>query len=382
MTPLLPAAQQRRRGLAGRRLLIVTSILLMATGSGCFFNRTLKPSSLPRHFAAKPTQNAKTIDLSNLATNTTSDETIVPGDVLEVAIAAGLGVKDTVELSTRVDERGYAELPIVGQVHLAGLELDAAESAISTRSIQAGVYVSPHVTVTMKQPKMLRVTVAGAVKEPGTYELRPGSSDLLHALVVAGSLDDDAGVNVEIRQPGLARPGRTAAPLIAEREDSDSSDVSQVGYEADATPVSSSEPLKVNLASLERGSGDKYRLSDGAVVYVERRDPAPISIGGLVRKADRYEYPVGENLYLLDAISMAGGERSAVADKVFVIREVDRNGEKERGVIQVSLTKAKHDEVENILLMPGDVVTVEKTIGTVLLDTIQKVGFGVNAAVF
>lgn len=377
-TDRISAGASRGTGHAFILALLVANVFAC---SGCL-HRTLKPVSLPRHLVAKTTHNAKTIDLSQLASDTTSEEIIVPGDVLEVSIAAGLATKDTVEISTRVDEQGYAELPQIGKVNLSGLELDAAESTISTRSIQQGIYRAPHVTVTMKQPKMVRVTVTGAVDKPGTYELRPGSSDLLHALVVAGSLADDAGTNVEIRQPGVALPGKTTAPLVAGVENNGSG-TELVNHEViDADPVSSSGLIKVDLTSLGRSRSTRQRLRDGAIVYVERRDPAPISIGGLVRRADRYDYPVGENLHLLDAISMAGGESNAVADKVFVIREVEHGGRHQREVIQVSLTKAKHNEIDNILLAPGDVVTVEKTVGTVLLEAVKSVGFGVSAGLF
>lgn len=326
--------------------------------------------------------NAQTVDLSKLATNTISEDTIVPGDVIEVAIAAGLGTDDTVELTTRVNEDGFAELPQIGRVSLAGLELETAESTIAQASVKEGVYRKPQVTVTMKQPKTVRVTVAGAVESPGTYELRPGSSDLLHALVVAGSLADDAGVNVEIRQPTANPFGKSKAPLVAENENSDGTQL--VGYNPaiPATPASSPELLKVDLAGLARGAGDRYRLRDGAVVFVEQRDPAPLSIGGLVNQPDRYDYPVGENLRLLDAINIAGGESNIAADKVYVIREVNREGRRERGVIEVSIKNAKHNDRENILLMPGDVVTVEKTPGTILLETIRTIGFNMSGRAF
>lgn len=355
---------------------------LLASATGCSTRQTLRVSNLPRHFVAKKTQNAREVDLSRLASDTTSEDTLVPGDVIEVAIAAGLGADDSTELSTRVGDDGYADLPQIGRVYVAGMQLEGAESVIASQSVQAGVFREPHVTVTMKQPKLIRVTVAGAVEEPGTYELRPGSGNLLNALVVAGSLSDDAGVNVEIRQPGQAAVGGSRAPLVAGGPNGQGHAL--VGYNPTipATPASSPQLLKVNLASVARGTGNQYRLRDGAVVFVEQRDPAPISIGGLVNKPDRYEYPVGENLRLLDAVSMAGGESSLVADKIFVIREVDHEGKRQRAVIQASLADAKHDDRENMLLMPGDIVTVEKTPGTVILEAINTVGFGVSGRVF
>lgn len=343
----------------------------------------MRASSLPAHFVAKPVQNAKTIDLSKLAANSVSEEVIVPGDVIEVAIAAGLGKEDSVELTTRVAEDGYAELPQIGRVRVSGQSLEVAESTISRTSVDRGVYRKPQVTVTMKQPKQVTVTVAGAVKKPGAYKLRPGSSDLLHALVSAGSITDAAGTNVEIRQPGQASIGETKAPLVASNNDA-ASGTQLVGYNPTIPPaaVQPAEFVNVSLTSLAGTSGDRYRLRDGAVVFVEERDPAPLSVGGLVKRPSRYPYPVGENLRLLDAINIAGGETSVVADKVYVIREVDAGGQWQRGVIQASIQNAKLNERENILLMPGDVVTVEKTAGTVFLDTLKEFGFNITGRAF
>ena len=61
----------------------------------------------------------------------------------------------------------------------------------------------------MDAKRVDRVTVVGAVKKPGVYEIPRGSSDLLAAIVTAGGLADDAGTEVEIRSP--ARPATSAS---------------------------------------------------------------------------------------------------------------------------------------------------------------------------
>jgi 5,10-methylenetetrahydrofolate reductase len=49
-------------------------------------------------------------------------------------------------------------------------------------------------------------------------------------------------------------------------------------------------------------------------------------------------------------------------------------------VIEVSLRKAKKVGRENILLGPGDIVWVEQTSGTVFMEALQLIRFGVSGS--
>ena len=354
------------------------AVALAATVCGCAGPTTFAPRELPGHFMAAKTENVQTLDLSRLAVNTTSREIIAPGDVIEVSIAAGLGSGDATTVPARVEDDGSALLPEIGPVRVAGLEMEDAQHAISTQAIQRGLFTSPHVVVTMKEPKLHKVTVIGGVEEPGIYELRPSESNLLAALVAAGSLSEDAGTNVEIRQNGVATPGATRAPLVAGTPGGHS----LVGYEVPADPASPSGMVTVDLVSATKQARTDYQLTDGAVVSVETVDPAKISIGGLVKEPDVFDFPVGEDLRLLQAIQMAGDVPNVAANKVFVIREIERpDGRMERAVIETTIAKAKADDAENLRLMPGDVVSVERTPATVFLETLRSIGFNIGARV-
>ena len=91
---------------------------------------------------------------------------------------------------------------------------------------------------------------------------------------------------------------------------------------------------------------------------------------GLVEKPGQFLLPMEQDVYLLDAISMAGGKSSVVADKVFVIRRVpDRE---EPIVIRASISEAKHNGLENLRLAAGDTITIEQTPATAVVDAIEK----------
>lgn len=335
-------------------------------------------NALPPTLVAARRENTQTIDLSRLASKATNSERIDVGDVLEVTIATGLGEKDSISIPVRVNDEGAANLPIIGPVPVSGLEPAAAEAAITATAIQRQLYRNPQITVTMKQQRTNRITVTGAVKEPGVYSIPRGSSDLLAALVAAGGLDEDAGTKVEIRNPAsIADPtGRDTPPIAS----GGSGDVNQVGLnfsppirEVGATGLTT---IKVDLVAATRTGAGGYQLGDGGIVHVEKRDPEPVHVIGLVQKPNRYELPLGEDLRVLDAIALAGGVSSPVANKVFVIRRQPDSDQ--TAIVNLTISQAKRDELANLRLSPGDIVSVEQTPQTVLLDAIKFISIGVG----
>ena len=108
---------------------------------------------------------------------------------------------------------------------------------------------------------------------------------------------------------------------------------------------------------------------------VERRDPESIQVTGLVNKAGEIKYPIGTELRLLDAISQAGWTSNQGANKVYIIRNTPRPI-----VMEASLREAKRNVNENIRLAPGDVVSVEQTPTTVMIDTLKLIRFAVGTS--
>jgi hypothetical protein len=70
-----------------------------------------------------------------------------------------------------------------------------------------------------------------------------------------------------------------------------------------------------------------------------------------------------------------------VADKVFVIRKMAEMTEP--AVIKVSIAGAKRNGNENLLLASGDLVSVESTVSTLMLESVSKffrMAIGVNGS--
>jgi polysaccharide export outer membrane protein len=356
---------------------------LLLTLMGCMHDNMYRAVDLPAHLMAPQIDNPQTVDLTRLAINHTGTRSIDNGDVLELTIAAGLSRDETTTLPVRVNDQGHAEIPVIGSVPVAGLEPEGAEAAIAAACIQQGLYRSPNITVSVIRQRMNRITVIGAVKEQGVFEIPRRSSDLVAALVSAGGLATDAGSEIEIRQPAGTQDVRNTRDRIAVSGADGVTPAAHTEIDTNLSggPQWNAKPrlIRVNLAKAAEEGTQGYSLADGAIVRVEKRDPMPIHVMGLVMKPGRYEYPVAEEMRLLDVVSQAGGLTSPVADKVYVIRKVDQN--KNSAVIIASLRRAKRDRRENLRLTPGDIVSVERTPTTVIFSAIKLINVGAGASI-
>ena len=338
---------------------------------------------MPETLRLAKRSNPQTVDLSRLASGTGGSETIGVGDVLEVQIAAGLSEDDQSTMAARVANDGTISLPMIGVLNIAGVEPQGAESLIRAEAIRRQLYHNPTVTVTVTHQRMNKVRVLGAVKAPGLYELPPNASDVVSAIAAAQGLEKDAGQHVEVRNP--YRATATERPAVAGMNSQPFSNASSTSVSSTNTAGSAENGMNsysIDLISAAKAGDGQYIVQDGGVVMVEKRDPAPIYVGGLVKSAGRYDYPIGQDLHLLDAISLAGGMSNQLANKIYVVRPVV--GQKDPAVIEISYRDAKRSADSNILLGPGDVVSVEQTPGTVFMEALNLIRFGIsgNTALF
>ena len=369
-------------------------LLLLAVGSSGCANGIIKARRMPDRYQAAKVTNAQVADLSRLSMSTTSSSLIEPEDVVDVTISSGLEEAGRITPTpVRVGDTGIATIALIGQVPLAGLEPFQAEQRIATAAIDRGLFKAPQVTVTMRKKAVNRITVVGAVKEQGTIELPKGQSTLLAALMAAGSLDEKAGTEIEIR-----RHENTTATQLSESDSQvetldanseaiqltsavEQSDVKQAGLirprqlprsqRSSNRPSAQPRTMKIDLATIDGTSDTDIGLQDGDVVRVETRDPNPISVIGLVQKPGQYEMPVGQPVHVLDAIAMAGERSNPWADKIYITRHV--TSENEPIVIETSVVNAQHSDESNIRLSPGDVVSVEQTPQTVIHNVFSTI---------
>lgn len=115
---------------------------------------------------------------------TTDDYRIGPLDKLNITV---FQVKDLTQEAVQVDGSGQVSLPLIGNVMAAGKTTQ--ELAIEIADRLRGKYLqSPQVSVWVQEAVSQKVTVDGAVREPGVYAMS-GPTTLLQAVAMAKGPD-------------------------------------------------------------------------------------------------------------------------------------------------------------------------------------------------
>jgi polysaccharide biosynthesis/export protein len=223
-----------------------------------------------------------------------------------------------------------------------------------------------------------QVTVLGAVVRPGVQKLPRSSSDVLSAVAAAGGFSDEAGTVVEVMREHFAASRISKADkdgVVTASYNGPSFSPPPLGGEAGFSGAAYSEPqapqtFRLDLADADMGRNGDYLVGDGDVIMVLPEKDGYVHVTGLVNQPAQVKMPRDQDLYVLDAIAMAGGLKFPVADKVYVIRRMD--GMAQPAVIQISVSKAKKNGDENLRLMAGDFVSVESTMLTHTVDAITR----------
>jgi len=163
---------------------VATACLLVAVAllSGCRSAR-IDESTVEKANASAPTQPASG-GLPAVPLMGSTDYRVGPLDVLDVEV---FGVPDLTK-SVRVTVGGEITMPLVGTVPAAGKTVGELQTEIAER-LKAGYLENPQVTVFVKEYKSQRVTVEGAVKEPGIISLTDRTS-LLQIIAMSKGLDE------------------------------------------------------------------------------------------------------------------------------------------------------------------------------------------------
>lgn len=106
-----------------------------------------------------------------------------PQDVLDVTVFKAPELSKTVQVA----EDGSVNLPLVAQIPAAGKSPSQLEHDIEAR-LNSRYLKSAQVTVFVKEYNSQRVTVEGAVKNPGVFPLR-GNDTLMQVIAKSGGLD-------------------------------------------------------------------------------------------------------------------------------------------------------------------------------------------------
>ncbi|CAE6869453.1 hypothetical protein R69658_08060 [Paraburkholderia aspalathi] len=220
------------------------------------------------------------------------------GDVLQITVwdhpelVAALGTQQQANSRPTdpaqgfvIDSDGNVQFPYVGKVHVAGLQLSDAQSAIYAGLVKA--FVRPQVTVRISSFRSQQVYVDGEVKSPGGVPNNDLPMTLYEAISRAGSFTSTADQSRMV----LVRDGKR--------------------YQLNLPKLLASGE---NPSNILMKNGDILRV-------VSRSDSGAYVMGEVNKPVTAFPLDNG-TLTLSDAISQAGSLNSASADaaQLYVIR--------------------------------------------------------------
>jgi polysaccharide export outer membrane protein len=265
--------------------------------------------------------------------------------------------------SLRVSAGGEISMPLLGGIQCIGLTAQELEVVLEQRLRE--FMKDPHVGVFISAMESHAVSVVGAVKKAGVFQVR-GPKSVLEMLSMAEGLDDDAGEEVLVmRAAGLhAEPGAQNATLEAASPGTSpaSDDVKAPIAAATRNNSSDAETVRIKLKDLlESGDprfnvtvypGDIVKVTQAGIVYVVGDVKKP---GGFVLKNDR-------QISVLKAIALAEGLTATSAkSRTKIIRTNGNTGE--RVEIPIDLGKVLAGKTPDPPLNPADIVFVPSSSG-------------------
>jgi polysaccharide export outer membrane protein len=214
-----------------------------------------------------------------------------PGDVLDIVVF------EVEELSRPavVTPRGTISLPLIGELPVEGrttLEIEAGlKDQYGERYLR-----DPQISVSVADFRSQPVSVVGAVKEPGVYQLQ-GDRRLVEVLAMAGGFTEEVGETIAISRQGERSSGAGAGVLGAGAERLQT-------HAADRDGIEMTVSVRELLTSRDGGEAnpvvepqDVIRVSKAGIVYVMGAVAKP---GGFVIKDQ-------ERMTVLRAVSLASG---------------------------------------------------------------------------
>lgn len=266
------------------------------------------------------------------------ESTIGPDDLLNIAVFEA----PEMNCAVRVAASGEISLPMLGAVHAGGLTLRELE-AVLQGLLRRSYIKDPHVGVFVQELQSHPVSVVGAVKMPGVFQIR-GSKTVIEVLSLAQGLTEDAGDAVLIlRGAGILSPLGEIFP---------------VGNLAPIAPAEKKEELvEINLKKLLESEdsalnvavfpGDIVKVPHAGIVYVVGEVTKP---GGFVLQNN-------ERISVLQALALAQGPtHTSAIGSARIIRTDPATGK--RTEFSVNIGKIFSGKAPDPFLQPKDVVFV------------------------
>ena len=224
-----------------------------------------------------------------------NDLPVGAGDLIEVSV---FEVEELSRIRLRIPHRGIVTLPLVGQIQAAGRTTSELEDEIRSR-LQRKFMHDPQVSVFLQEHNSQRISVIGAVRKGGVFNLnRP--LRLADALALAEGLTDEADRLVYVIR-------RVPISAVAATADGGASARSVPPPRGDAT---AEVMAPIDLSELADGREDlNVALRAGDVVHVPRA--GSVYVGGSVERPG--SFLLKGKTTVQQAVLAAGGVKDVAA---------------------------------------------------------------------
>lgn len=253
----------------------------------------------------------------------TQEYRIGPKDLLEISVFGA----DELSRTVRVSEDGKVTLPLLGEVLVDGLTKSEVEKKLG--QLLGEKYVqNPQVTVFIREYQSKRVSVLGAVEEPGPYQLL-GRQTLMQIISEAGGLTRDAGNEIVI--------------------------IRQL-------PDGSSTSLRISIDDLFLKGDAKLNvpMEAGDIVTVPVDKPVVVYVFGQVKNPGALQVKKSNIPTLLQAIAQAGGFTDRASKGGVIIKRKDETGKEKE--IKVNVRSILKNKVKDVQLLENDTVYVPESL--------------------
>jgi len=259
------------------------------------------------------------------------DYKIGPQDLIEITVFEVEKLNKTV----RVSSQGNVNLPLIGVLKVKGLTPEELEKEI--RNLLGEKYLQdPHVSVLIKEYRNQRISVMGAVKSPGVFDVT-GTRTVLDLLAMAGGLREDAGQLLFLLRPPKEEEGA--------RKDKGDEDRRPETFVIDLEGLLVEGNLRLNVSLLH---GDVINIPVSGKVFVGGEVKSP---GGYVR---------GKKMTLGQAIISAGGLKfTANGSDTKIFRYSEKGTEKE--VLTFNVYEIQKGHEKDPYLQENDIIIVPQS---------------------
>jgi polysaccharide export outer membrane protein len=258
----------------------------------------------------------------------------------------------------RVSASGEITMPLLGEVQSVGLTARELEKVLEDRLRK--YMKDPHVGVFVSSIQSHPVSVAGAVKKPGVFQIQEPRS-LLEMLSMAEGLAEDAGDDVLVMRGAGLRVGKNSASAAPEPNPASSSALEEPAPAPSASghedSSSEKDTVRINLKNLLESGDERFNVAiyPGDIIDVTRA--GIVYVVGDVKKPGGFVMKSHEQMSVLKAIALAEGFTSTSAKgRTRIIRTDQSTGQKTE--LLVDLDKILAGKIPDPPLNAADIVFV------------------------